>query len=60
MFNANRTIMNMFGIGSGASKAFEGIEYASNLMYTFNDHNYTYNNEIHPQLDGVFYWDKHP
>lgn len=60
MFNTKRTIMNMFGIGSGQSKEFEGVEYASNLLYTFNDLNYTANSEAHPELYGVFYWDKHP
>ncbi len=60
LYNTKRTIMNMFGFGSGVSRSFEGIEYASNVLYTFTDKNYTYYSDAHPQLDGVFFWDRHP
>jgi hypothetical protein len=45
--------MLMLGVGSGASRSFEGVEYSANYLIPFTDKNYTYYSPEHPQLDGV-------
>ena len=47
------------GLGSANDQAFRGILYSKNTMINYNDQNYTYYSPAHPQLDGVFFWDKH-
>jgi len=30
------------------------------MLSVFDDKNYTYYDEFHPQLNGVMFWDQHP
>ena len=55
----NRTMMIHLGIGSVPDKLFRGFDYAANFLYMYTDKNYThYDTLSHPQLDGIFYYDK--
>lgn len=57
--NTNRTMKLHLGWGSLPDNKFVGMHYAYNLLQTFDDKNYTHNDETnHPQLDGTFYFDK--
>ena len=47
------------GIGSSEDHSFRGVDYAANFMTFFDDKNFTRYSPAHPQLDGVFYYDKH-
>jgi hypothetical protein len=55
----NRTMMIHLGFGSLPDKLFRGVDYASNYIAFYNDNNYTHYSASHPQLDGIFYYDKH-
>ncbi len=46
------------GIGSDEDNAFRGVMYGSNTLRVFDDKNYTYYSDSHPQMDGVMYWDQ--
>lgn len=52
------------GWGSLPDKTFRGMDYASDMLHYYDDKNYTRGwNEtkytpVHPQLDGVFFFDK--
>lgn len=47
------------GIGSLPDKLFRGADYSANIVNFYTDSNYTrYNPDYHPQLEGVFYYDK--
>jgi len=48
------------GIGSRLENKFEGIEMDFNEIHIFDDKNYTYYSDVHPQMDGIMFWDKHP
>lgn len=48
------------GLGSKNDQSFRGILYGHNNLTNFDDKNYTYYSDVHPQMDGVFFWDKHP
>ena len=59
MFNGSkRTAAVHLGVGSREDKNFRGYDYAANLLYPFDDKNFTKYADWHPQLDGVFYKDK--
>lgn len=48
------------GWGSLPDNTFRGMNFASNFLYLYDDKNYTFYDDIsHPQLDGVFFYDKH-
>ena len=47
------------GWGSVPDNSFRGVDYAHNYIKFYDDHEWTIDfNEAHPQMDGVFYWDK--
>ena len=47
------------GSASAIDGELRGYDYAANFLYSYDDKNYTHYSENHPQLDGVFYYDKH-
>jgi hypothetical protein len=47
------------GFGSLPDNTFRGLDYAHNFVTFFDDSNYTHYSDSHPQLDGIFYYDKH-
>jgi len=46
------------GLGSSVDKTFRGVNYANNFIDFYDDKNYTHYGPEHPQLNGVFYYDK--
>jgi len=47
------------GVGSVPDKLFRGFDYAANALYMYTDNNYTHYDPVaHPQLDGIFFYDK--
>lgn len=52
------------GWGSLPDKTFRGMDYASNMLYYYDDKNYTrgWNDTqytpAHPQMNGIFFFDK--
>ena len=60
LLSAQRTMKIHGGWGSLPDKTFRGMNYAANYVQFFDDKNYTwYNNFSQPQLDGVFFLNKH-
>jgi hypothetical protein len=59
ILGANRTMMIHLGWGSLPDKLFRGMDYSPNVVNIYTDSNYTHYSQAHPQLDGVFYYDKH-
>ena len=56
----SRTAMIHGGWGSLPDNSFRGMDYAANLLDLFDDKDYIlYNNVSHPQMDGMFFLDKH-
>jgi hypothetical protein len=52
-------MMIHIGIGSVPDKLFRGFDYAANFLFMYTDKNYTHYDKLsHPQLDGIFYYDK--
>ncbi|TNV78485.1 hypothetical protein FGO68_gene8749 [Halteria grandinella] len=57
---AKRTMRIHGGWGSAPDHSFRGMDFAANFVKLYDDHNYThYSNQSHPQMDGIFYLDKH-
>lgn len=57
---ARRTMKIHAGFGSVPDKTFRGVDYAANFVYFYDDKNYTHYDPVsHPQLDGIFYYNKH-
>lgn len=55
-----RTMKIHGGWGSLPDKTFRGMNYAHNFLYLYDDKNYIqYDDAFHPQLDGVFFFDRH-
>lgn len=54
----NRTMQIHLGYGSLPDKLFRGVDYASNFVTFYDDKNYTHYSQAHPQLDGIFYYNK--
>ena len=52
---AKRTCSIHLGFASVPDRSFRGYDYAANWLYSYDDKNYTFYSESHPQLDGVFY-----
>jgi hypothetical protein len=52
-------MMIHLGFGSLPDKLFRGVDFASNFVTFYNDQNYTHYSDAHPQLNGVFYYDKY-
>ena len=60
LLSAQRTMKIHGGWGSLPDNTFRGMNYAANYVEFFDDKNYTwYNNFSQPQLDGVFFLNKH-
>lgn len=57
--DTNRTMRIHIGMGSLPDNSFRGLDYSENVVENFNDVNYTNYSPQHPQIDGVFYFDKH-
>lgn len=48
------------GYGSLPDNSFRGVDFAANTLIFYDDKNYTrYAAGTHPQLDGVFFYDRH-
>jgi hypothetical protein len=57
--NANRTMMIHNGWGSLPDNSFRGSDYAANWVKFYDDHEWIVDfNSNHPQMDGIFYYDK--
>ena len=56
--SAHRTMKIHLGLGSSVDKTFRGVNYANNFIDFYDDKNYTHYGPEHPQLNGVFYYDK--
>lgn len=56
--STNRTMKIHLGLGSSVDKTFRGVNYAHNFIDFFDDKNYRHYGPEHPQLNGVFYYDK--
>ena len=56
--SVDRTAMIHLGWGSLPDRSFRGYDYAANILYAYDDKNYTHYSEAHPQLDGVFFYNK--
>jgi len=56
--DAKRTCRNHVGVGARKDGKMEGVMMSFNELYIFDDKNYTYYSDAHPQMDGIFYWDK--
>ncbi len=55
-----RTMKIHGGWGSLPDNTFRGMNYAANFLYLYDDKNFTHYDPVaHPQLDGVFFFDKH-
>lgn len=46
------------GWGSLPDNTFRGMDYAANMLYYYDDKNYTHYTDVHPQLNGLFFYDK--
>ena len=57
--NTDRTMMIHLGVGSAADNSFLGVNHAKNVIDFFDDKNYPFYADYHPQLNGVFFYDKH-
>jgi hypothetical protein len=57
--NTNRTMMIHLGWGSLPDNVFHGMSYASNMLYYYDDKNYTHYSDVHPQMNGLFFQDKY-
>jgi hypothetical protein len=51
-------MMIHLGWGSLPDKSFHGMDYASNMLYYYDDKNYTHYSDAHPQMDGIFFMDQ--
>lgn len=58
ILNENRTMMIHLGWGSLPDKKFHGMDYAANMVNIWDDKNYTYYSDVHPQLSNTFFYDK--
>ena len=57
---SQRTMKIHGGWSSLPDNTFRGMNYAQNFLYLYDDKNYTHYDPVsHPQLDGVFFFDKH-
>jgi len=54
-----RTCRVHVGVGSRADNAFLGMRMGWNALEIYDDKNYTDYTEVHPQMDGIMFWDKH-
>ena len=60
LLSARRTMKIHGGWSSLPDNTFLGMDYAANFVSFYSDTNYTmYNPYSHPQLDGIFFLDKH-
>ena len=60
LLSTKRTMKIHGGWGSLPYAEFRGMDYAANYVNFYDDKNYThYNAEFHPQMEGVFFYDKH-
>lgn len=59
IYTANRTMRIHIGLGSLPDQSFRGLDYSENVVEVFDDKNYTNYSPNHPQIDGVFYFDKY-
>lgn len=59
LLNSQRTMKIHLGFGSLPDATFRGVDYAANFVNFYDDKNYTHYSDAHPQLDHVFYYDKH-
>jgi hypothetical protein len=58
--NANRTMMIHNGWGSLPDNSFRGVDYAANFIKFYDDKTWIGEfNDAHPQMDGIFYYDKY-
>lgn len=51
-------MMIHLGWGSLPDNTFRGCDFAANFVTFYDDKNYTHYSSVHPQLDGLFYYDK--
>ena len=51
-------MMIHLGYGSLPDNTFRGHDYAANFVMVYDDKNYTHYSQVHPQLDGIFFYDK--
>jgi hypothetical protein len=57
----DRTMKIHGGWASKADNSFRGMDYASNFVRLYDDKNWTqYNETVHPQMNGIFFYDRHP
>ena len=57
---ADRTMKIHGGWASLPDNLFRGMDYAANFVDFYDDHNYTHYNQVdHPELDGIFFLNKH-
>jgi len=57
--NATRTYKIYAGVGSGTDQLFRGIQYIHTDFLVYSDKNWSKPfSDIHPQFDGIMYWDK--
>jgi len=56
--DTRRTCRIHVGVGSQKDKRMNGIMMSFNELSIFDDKNYTYYSDAHPQMDGIMYWDK--
>lgn len=59
IYTAKRTMRIHIGLGSRADNSFRGLDYSANVVDVFTDTNYTDYTPQHPQMNGIFYFDKH-
>lgn len=58
IYTTDRTMRIHIGMSSLPDNSFRGLDYSKNVVLNFNDKNYTDYSANHPQIDGVFYFDK--
>ena len=57
---AHRTMKIHGGWGSAPDNSFRGMDFASNFVSFYDDNDYFfYEPQYHPQLEGVFFLNKH-
>jgi len=52
-------MMIHLGYGSLPDNTFRGMDYSAGFVTFYDDKNYTRYNDAHPQLEGVFFYDRH-
>lgn len=60
LIQADRTVEIHLGWGSAPDNSFRGSDYTANWVKFYNDESWIVPfTEPHPQMDGIFYYDKH-